>query len=196
MPSFAGLGLRVKTARAIAVVVTGDTRSPKILLRREISLWDPEVPESRQPFHAGLGLPLVEAQPVIKRASNAVHHASRRAFRSLIDELASRDARCSGVTLVRASATDPSTIKNPHMHAHAAEGQLFFDALAKAAAAAHLEADSLLEREAIRDAARKLGRRESSIRRAIAQLGKEVGPPWRSDEKSACAAALLALSRA
>jgi hypothetical protein len=192
--SVAGLGLRVKTARAVAVVVAGDPGAPAILVRRELPLFDPDVPESRQPFHAGLGLPGAEARPIVERASDAVRRGSRRALGLLLDELATKQVRCLGVALVRASDTDPSAIANPHMHAHAAEGRLFHDALAEAARAARLPVRSLLEKRAVLDAARELGRRESSIQRAIAALGRQVGPPWRSDEKSACVAAWLALS--
>lgn len=194
MSSVASLGLRVKTARAVAVVLVGDTSSPEVLVRRELSLWDPGVSASRQPFHAGLGLPPVEAKPIIERASQAVHRASRRALGGLVRELASRDIRCLGAGLVRGSDTDPSTIGNPHMHAHAAEGQLFYQALQEAALGARLPTRSLLEKRAVRDVARALGRPESALARAIAELGRQVGPPWRADEKSACAAALLVLS--
>ncbi len=163
MPSRAALGLRVKTGRAIAVVLAGDPAQPEIRLRRELSLVDPEVPASRQPYHAALGLAPGEAKPVVERAAEAVRKASHR---------------------------------NPHMHAHAAEGALFHDALAEAAARTGLATRSVLEKRALGEASRGLAREEPALKREIAELGQRVGPPWRADEKSACAGAWLVLGGA
>jgi hypothetical protein len=184
----------VKTGRAVAVVVGGTHRRPEVLLRRDIALWDPDVPESAQPFHAGLGLAPADARPIVDRASDAVHRASQRSLAGLVEELSARGVALVGAALVRSSATDPDTIHNPHMHAHAAEGRLFHDALAEAARRARLRAHSVLGSDVARDAARELGVRAPSLERTLAELGKRMGPPWRADEKTACAAALLALS--
>lgn len=192
----AALGLRVKTARAVAVALAGDPRAPEIALRRELSLRDPALPASGQPYHAALGLSGAEARAVVERASDAVRRVSLAALQVILAELGERGLEPVGVALVRASDTDPATIRNPHMHAHAAEGRLFHDALAQAAATGGLPTRSLLQKHAASEAARMLGRRDPAFARAVATLGKRVGPPWRADEKSACAGAWLVLAQA
>src|SRR5712692_5911416 len=51
----AALGFRVKSGRAIAVLLVGPIQSPQAIDRRVVELCDPDIPESRQPYHAGMG---------------------------------------------------------------------------------------------------------------------------------------------
>lgn len=188
-----GLGLRVKTGKAIAVALVGASTAPGVLLRETLALSDPAVPESAQPYHAGLGLPADAAEQVVERASRAVRAAAERALHGLKAEIESRGSRVRAVGLVRASDTDPSTIRQPHMHAHAAEGALFYLVLAAAAARAQLPCFELLQKAALGEVAGCLEVTEAALAGQIGELGKEVGPPWRADEKAACAAAWMAL---
>ena len=45
-----GLGFRIKSGYAIAVVLTGSRQAPVALARRVVELSDPEVAETRQPY--------------------------------------------------------------------------------------------------------------------------------------------------
>ena len=189
-----GLGLRVKTGKAIAVALVGASTGPEVLLRETLALSDPAVPESAQPYHAGLDLPADAAEQVVERASRAVRAAAERALLGLKAEIQSRGFQLRSVGLVRASDTDPSTIRQPHMHAHAAEGALFYLVLAEAAARAQLPSFELLQKAALGEVAGCLEVSEEAMAGRIAELGKQVGPPWRADEKAACAAAWMALA--
>jgi hypothetical protein len=195
MPERVGVGIRVKTARGIAVALTGPLASPQIVLRRQLGLSDPGVPTSGQPYHAGLGLDEDEAARVVGEASRAVRAVAKTAVLELVEELRTGGRKVSHVVLVRSSDTDPASIHNPHMHAHAAEGLLFFEALAEGAHSLGLEAAFVLEKRALEGAVEEAGRLRAEVVERIAALGKEVGPPWRADEKAACAAAWIALHR-
>jgi hypothetical protein len=188
------LGIRVKTARAIVVVLGGAPLSPEILDRRELAIWDPEVPESHQPYHAGLEVPEPESMRIVSTACKAVERSARLAFGSLCAELQRRDLEIGSVALVMASDTDPDTIHNPHMRAHALEGRLFPHAMRKAAHARRQPCTMHLERRVFEEASSAIGLPESELKERIAQLGKSIGAPWRIDQKSACAAAWLALA--
>jgi hypothetical protein len=194
MGSQASIGFRVRTGRAIAVLLGGTLKTPEVLERRSISLWNPEVPESKQPFHAGLGLPLHKAGPVVQRACEAAREEGVRAVRSLLAVLSARGLAATSVTLVVSSDRDPAGIRNDHIRAHAAEGQLFREVLEAGAEAGGLRPVSLLEGEAFGEASRVLGRSAEEIKGVVAQLGKSVGSPWRADEKAACLAAWIALA--
>jgi hypothetical protein len=52
----------------------------------------------------------------------------------------------------------------------------------------------VVERDLYARATETLGRSAGEIRRILAALGKELGPPWRSEEKSASVVAWLALT--
>jgi hypothetical protein len=51
----AGLGFRVKSGWATAVLLRGPIDLPVLRDNRLIQLSDPQFPETRQPYHAGAG---------------------------------------------------------------------------------------------------------------------------------------------
>jgi hypothetical protein len=189
----ASIGFRVKTGRAIAVVLGGPADSPVVLLRRELSLWDPAVPSSGQPFHAGLGLSREEARQVVDPACAAVHRASSKAVQGLASELRDRGAELLGAGLVVSSLRDPEELSNEHMRAHASEGRLFHEALDKASVSCDLATVTWLEADLVDLLSKKLERPGGKVREQLNAVGKALGPPWRSDEKAATAAAWLIL---
>ena len=89
---------------------------------------------------------------------------------------------------------DPQKVGNPHIRAHASEGQLFRTVLEEALRSHGVACDVIVEKQLAAKAAADLGRQDADIARAIAGFGKTLGGAWRADEKAACAAAWLALS--
>ncbi len=80
------------------------------------------------------------------------------------------------------------------MRAHASEGLLFRTVVEQALARQRLAHGVLLEKRALADAARALGKSEAEIGRALAAMGKQAGRPWRAYEKLAAIAAWMALA--
>jgi hypothetical protein len=85
----AALGFRVKSSCAVAALVAGPVRSPRLCDSRMIDLSDARFPETRQPYHAATGK--LETDPVkirarlrivrrIARQSIAKLHAEYRGF--------------------------------------------------------------------------------------------------------------------
>ena len=190
----ATLGFRVKTGRAIAVALAGPASNPKILLRREVRLCDPNVPESRQPYHGGI-MPFVPATPnAVARGKKVAQRVAIAAVRELANELRAAEWKLAGVTLVVATNPDVTRIGSSHVRAHALEGIFFREVLEAGARACRVPAALVLEREALARAATCLRWREAELRRVLARFGGEVGSPWRAEEKSAALGAWLALS--
>lgn len=188
-----GIGLRIKTGRAVAVVLEGDADAPRVLARCEVALCDPDDPATRQPYHAVLGKEEEEAAPIVARLCGAVEEAADRALDELLATTTGGRA-CSGcIGLVVGSDGDPARIGNPHVRAHALEGRLYRRVVEQAAERRGIRSRALVEKRAFADAAPELGLDEAALRRALAQLGKPVGPPWRGDEKMAALGAWLSL---
>jgi hypothetical protein len=192
----AAIGLRVKTGRAIAVLLAGSAAEPRIVSRREIALADPALPETRFPYHAALELSEREGAAVVDRLRKRIEAVAAAGVAELAAELRAAKLRPAGVGLVVSSDADPAKLGNPHVRAHASEGRLFREVLEQGARAARLPSLVLLEREALGRARGALGRSEAKLRETLAQLGKQVGRPWRADEKAAALAAWIALSGA
>ena len=188
------LGFRVKTGRATAVVMIGPASAPRVLSRKSLQLWDPAIPESHQPWHADFELPPDESARIVPIALKAVDRVALSALRDLVDEVRSTHGSIVGIALVAGSSTDPESIHNPHMRAHAREGQLFPQSLAAAAKTLRIPAVTLVESEVFTTAAAKLAKSPDAIKLAVTEMGRDVGKPWSAEEKAAAAAAWITLA--
>src|SRR5688572_15252987 len=54
-PERAAAGFTVKSGWACAVLVGGTTSSPRLLDSRRVEISDPDIPDAKQPYHAGFG---------------------------------------------------------------------------------------------------------------------------------------------
>ncbi len=187
------IGFRVKSGRAIAVLLGGPIESPRVLDRRTIELCDPTVPASRQPYHAGMGR-LQADTARIGRLRKGVIRATNRSVTRLIGDYRRAGHRVRRAALVVGSTIDPARISNPHIRAHALEGQLFRTAVADAVRSCGLSCTVIVERDAYARAADVLLRSEDYLKHSVAQLGRSPDGPWRADEKSAALAAWLGLA--
>lgn len=190
-PRAAALGFRVKSGWAAAVLLTGPARSPRLCDARWIDLSDPQLPETRQPYHAAMGKLETDKKKINQRA----HVVRCIAEQSIATLLASH--RQDGYTIRRAalvvgSQVDPDSIANPHIRAHAFEGQLFRAVLEEALQAHRIRTDVLIERDAYARAVAELKQSGDDVRRVIQNLGRSKAP-WRAEQKLAALAALLAL---
>jgi hypothetical protein len=189
------IGLRAKTARAIAVVLGGPDDSPVVLAKLEMALADPKVPATKQPYHEVMDLPWEESQRAVRKSATAIEAIARKALSRLIKDLQSRGMRVSGVGIVGAKDRDLGRIGNYHIRAHAAEGVLFRRVLDLAAEASGLKRRTFSDRELDQIAAAELGAQSTAVKRKLNDLGRTLDPPWRADEKQAATAAWLVLHR-
>jgi len=79
---------------------------------------------------------------------------------------------------------------------HAAEGELYRDALVHAGAACGLPVTGVPERDLDDRAAAALRLPVAELRRRVVELGRACGPPWAQDQKSAALVAWVALAAA
>jgi hypothetical protein len=166
------LGLRAKTGRAIAVVLSS---KGEFLARREISLVDPKIGETAQPYHVVMEMPWNEAMIAVRPLADAIARVATAAVRALAREF---DVRAVGI--VGAPERKLEKIGNEHIRAHAAEGVLFRHALEVAA-----------EKNALRHRAFAEKSLPGDFASRVQELGRAAGSPWRADEKMAAIAALL-----
>ena len=119
------LGFRVKSGWAAAVLIANSAKAPAVAVidSRVIELADPDVMDSRQPYHAGFGTAHTDTAKVT-RLVHGIERFSRRTIAALLDEYREQH-RLRRAAVVVASLTDPATIANQHMRAHASEGRLF-----------------------------------------------------------------------
>src|SRR6266436_356312 len=187
------IGLRAKTARAIAVVLGGASDAPLVLKKFEMKLADPKVPATAQPYHEVMDLPWEESEKAVRKSARAIEAIARKALAQLIKELQTAGMKVSGVGIVGAKDKDLARIGNFHTRAHAAEGVLFRRVLDLAADANGLSRRTFPDRDFEEVTKIELGAQSATLKRKLDELGRTLSPPWRTDEKQAATAAWLVL---
>lgn len=192
-PIPAGLGFRVKSGWAMAVMLAGPSTAPRLIQCRAVLLSDPKIPQSKQPYHAALELPASEAMIVTRKLRKVVADAARKSVRELLKEASGLEYEIRAAGLVVGSLVDPATLHNEHIRAHGLEGQLFRTALEDALRKHEISCNVLLEKTAYTTASQALRKSPAEAKRTIASLGESHEGSWRAEEKLAALAAWIAL---
>ena len=189
----AALGFRVKSGWAAAVLVAGPASSPSVLDRLVVTLSDPEVAGSSQPYHGGTGQAETDPARLAERVE-AVERYAAQGLAALFARYRADGHALAGVGIVVGTDGDPERIANQHIPAHAREGRLFRRVIEEAARAHGLSSTILVERDAYSTAAEALGRGEAELRSTVADLGRPLGGSWRALDKLAALAAWVVLA--
>jgi hypothetical protein len=190
----AALGFRVKSGWAMVVLVSASS-PPGVIDRRRVDLSDPAVPDSAQPFHAGLDLPRAAGAKAVARLVRCVERSSERAIAELIEHYRASGYRIVGAGIAVGSTVDPQTIPNDHIRAHAEEGRLFRVVIEHALKLSRLKSSVTREKDLIGEGTKMLGISEPRLRTELTKMGKAIEGSWRVEEKAATLAALMALAR-
>jgi len=196
MTTRAAIGCRAHSGWAALVAIGGSPGSPEVILRRRIENADPEIPGSKQPFHAAERLEFPDAKEFLKECTASTRRLSRQAFNSIKDELHRKDyeAVACGVVLGSGRALPAlKAILASHALIHTAEGEFYRNALVEAGAHCGLKVTGVKERELFERGAAQLRLSIDQVERCIAELGRPIGPPWTQDQKYAALVAWLAL---
>jgi hypothetical protein len=193
-PRTVSIGLRAKTGRAIAVVLSGPLDSPRVVKRVELKLFDSAFPETGQPYHEVMELPWEKAQMAVKKTERKIEAIASKALARLVNELKAESFVVCGVGIVGAGDRHLEKIGSTHIRAHAAEGVLFRQVLEAGAATNGLANRRFDEKTLDQIAELELIRPAAKLKTTLAEMGRAVGSPWRLDEKAAATAAWLALS--
>jgi len=166
------------------VAVAGTMDAPRVLERRRIVIADPEIPGSKQPYHAAAELPFPKAEALLRKAIESSRALAVEAISAIVKELQSRGHDVAGCTVLRGSGKALPKLEGilaSHALIHTAEGEMFRDALVWAAQECRLQVTCVREREF-----------DAASLQHIHSLGKLIGPPWTQDQKCATVAALKA----
>lgn len=190
----AAIGFRAHTGWVAAVLLGGPAKAPVVLDRRRVDLRGPSVPF--EVYHVARTLPMAKAEALLAHAREVAITLAGEAIGSL-----ARDARAAGYRVTSCGvvlgggwpASSLQQIFASHPACHAAEGELYRDALARAGRRRRLTVTGGRERELPSQCAKALGVSEAVLRERIGELGRELGPPWTLDQKGASMVAWLAL---
>jgi hypothetical protein len=190
-------GLKAHSGWSALVVLGAVGAGYHVVDRRRIELVEENTASwAAQPYHAAKRSDAHEAESIVRRGIEAARRAAvkeMQAAQKRSRELEHDVVACA--VLMPEPMPDWSTeaILSVHFRMHKAEGVLFPDALARAAAACGLHLVAVREKLLWERAEKELATARSALMNRIAALGKAAGPPWGKDQKSAALAAMIAL---
>ena len=179
-------------ARAELVTLAAEDAAPVLLDRRRVGLIGEDLPSA--PYHhEALELDLGAATELVNRVRQSVAEHARAALSTL---LAAYRAR----TLIlpaspyRSLPDSLEEILGSRPWTHAADGMLYREGLAEAAAGLGMEVRRYPRKaDPAVLAAEAMGTDVAAVHSLVARLGRDAGSPWRKDHKLAAAAALIVL---
>jgi hypothetical protein len=180
-----GLGFRVHSGWTALVVLEGSATGPVVTQRRRV-----ELSSCLQPYHAAERMALPAAAEFLKHCQDAAVAMAEDAVR----EIAEETARACVLLGAGRPMRDLAKTLGSHVLIHAAEGEFFRNAVTKACESCRLAVLAVKEREVLSRCMVAFGLSADDLQGRVAKMGKEIGPPWRQDEKLCALAAWLALT--
>ena len=203
----AALGFRAHSGWAVLVAVAEPSvkgagpMAPMVIERRRIEIAGAAIaggtPVAVQPYHLARELDPGQAGEFIERNRGEASRLAEGALRAAIEDLRLKGwapAGC-GILLASGRPLPPlAEILASHSLIHAAEGEMFRNALEAAGESCGLRVIGVKERDLYSRAAVAFGVPAEELRSNIEGLGRTLGSPWRQDEKYAALVGWLALA--
>ena len=193
----AAIGVRMHSGWGALVAVANSAGTVEVIERRRIAITIPGTPGANQPYHFAEKLELAEAEKFLGDSFETAKRLALAAVQDVTDELRGRQYRVAGVAVLLASGRPlPPLAKILTSHAliHAAEGEFFREAFSKACEGLELSVTGIRERDLDECVQTAFGKAAGRMGQQISTLGRSVGPPWTTDQKTAALAALVVLA--
>jgi hypothetical protein len=193
----AAIGVRAHSGWAALVAIVGTRRSIEVADRRRIEIAEAGIDGSRQPYHRAEGMPMEEAAKYLDRCERAAERLAREALEEVLDRLGKekRAPRVCGLLLASGRPLpDLRAILASHALIHAADGEHFREAFARASGRLNLPLFRVREKQVLERASSALAIPAGRLADQVGGLGRSIGPPWTQDQKLAVLAAWLALA--
>jgi len=195
--STAAIGFRAHSGWASIIAISSPLDAPHVLDRRRIELCDSHDPRAKQPYHAAERLEFNKAEELVNGCIASSQKAALRAVQSIIKDLDKQGHYLAAAAVLCASGRPLPDLKGilaSHALIHAAEGEMFRDVLIRASGECGLSLMKIKERELMAKASGSTGLSEARLQHYLQSIGKQLGPPWRQDEKATTLAAWVALA--
>lgn len=193
----AAVGFRVHSGWAAVVAVWLEKGAPVVLERKRAHLVKTFSYTFRQPYHTAEKMPLAEARKFITQVQTEARELAHRLILGMQSDLENLQIKLARGSLLLASGRplpDLERILASHALIHAADGELFREAIVHGCACCGLKMEAVKERALLEDAGTALHLKTTVLMRRVTELGKPLGSPWSQDEKFAALAAWVALA--
>jgi hypothetical protein len=195
--AIATLGFAPHSGWAAVVALGGPVADPRVLARSRVELAEPADPESVRPYHAVEDAGVEEAARRLGAYRRGADAKACEAIRAVTRALVAEGFRTASAAILASSRRKDlplATILASHALIHSADGDHFRAALEAGATKCDLAVSQVGTRDLDARAEKALGRPAARLREAVKELGRQVGPPWGADQKSAALLAWMLLA--
>ncbi len=193
----AAVGFRVHSGWSAIVALSLEKSEPIVLRRQRAHLVKTFSHTFRQPYHTGEKMGFAEAGAFIAGVRTEAEELACKALHAMEVDLKEQGYELERAGLLLASGRplpELEKILQSHALIHAADGELFREALRGASTRCGMQVMCMKERALLENCAKTFSLRPAVVLRRATELGKGFGAPWSQDEQYATLAAWLALS--
>lgn len=194
----AAIGIRVHSGWGALVAVSGATGAEEVVERSRIEITHPKMPGAVQPYHFAEKMELKQAERHITKCAEASASLALAALREVLGQLESRDYRVTGSAILLSSGRpipELAKILASHAMIHTAEGEFFRHAFRQALEQLKIPVTGIRERDLQAGAQSRFGKAAAQLQKRIDAMGRSLGPPWTTDQKTAALAACMVLDQ-
>lgn len=193
----AAIGVRAHSGWGAVVAVSGDASGMEVVARSRVSVIDPKMRGPFQPYHRAAGKKLADAEKYLVDSAVSCGNFAVTALSKMFDELRTSGHNIVGCAVLTGSGRAMPPLEKilvAHPLLHTAEGIFFRKVFSDAFMRLKIHVTEIRERD-LDDLSRKaFGGKAPGIKQKIARAGKQLGPPWTTDQKLATLAAWIVLA--
>jgi hypothetical protein len=195
----AAIGVSVHSGWGAVVAIAGEPGMEEILLHRRVVIIDSKIAGSAQPYHYVAKKEAHAAEKHLTRCASESGRLALEALTGVSTELRKRGFVPKSAVILLSSARplpDLEEILASHALIHTAEGEFFRQAFRSAFEELQTPVTGIRVRDLNSCAVKAFGKGASEIQKRIDGMGRDLGPPWTKDEKTAALAAAIVLAGA
>ncbi|HEY6251373.1 MAG TPA: hypothetical protein VI685_15555 [Candidatus Angelobacter sp.] len=192
----AAIGVRVHSGWGALVAVAGTPGAEEIIERTRIEITDPKMPGAVQPYHFVQSMDMRRAEQHIAKCAAACSQLALEAIRELLEQLQTRGYQIARSCILLSSGRplpELAGILASHALIHTAEGEFFRNSFRDAFETLRIPVTGIRERDLPDQAQKRFGKAAAKVQERLAAMGRSLGPPWTTDQKTAALAALIVL---
>ncbi len=195
------IGIRVHSGWGALVAVSGEIGAEEVMERERIIIVDTKTPGVSQPYHFAQKLNAREdekkAEQFVAKCAAASAQMALAAVGEVVKRLRDREYDIVGAAILLGSGRPLppfGKILASHPMLHTAEGVFFRQAFREALEKLGIPVTGIPERQLEERAGAAFGKRAPGVQRRIAAMGRSLGLPWTTDQKTAALSAVTVLA--
>ena len=193
----AAIGVSVQSGWGAVVTMAGGPGAEEVLDRRRVAIIESNVAGAAQPYHYAKEREIRAAEKHLNKCAAQSTRLALGALTCIVADLRDRGCLPAGAAILQSSARplpDLERILASHPLIHTAEGEFFRQAFRSAFEQLKIPVIYIRARDLDDCAQKAFGKAAPIIHKRIDGMGRTLGAPWTTDEKTAALAAAIVLA--